>query len=166
MPAFAVLEPPGHLRGAGELTDRFVFLREKFSLGAFLLGPLWAIWRGLWVVLIVYLVVAGFVGYGLRAAGIGWFEVVGIFGLVQLLFGLEATNLHRWTCVRNGWRDCGVVIADDLDLAERRFFDSRSMRRSAAFSAPISAPVQLPLGQIGMSPPDVVGLFPEPGGGR
>src|SRR5215468_2445450 len=49
MPAFAILEPPGYRHTGIEHADRFIFLPEKFSLAAFLFGPLWMIWRRLWV---------------------------------------------------------------------------------------------------------------------
>lgn len=166
MAAFAVLEPPGHHRGASEHEDRFIFLRERFRLGAFLFGPLWMIWRRLWVVLIIYLVVVGFIGYGLQVVGVGWFASAFVLGLIHLLIGLEATTLVRWTRVRHGWRDCGVVIADDLELAERRFFDSRMALRPVCGPAPASAAEPLSVAHVGSSGPDVVGLFPEPGGGR
>jgi hypothetical protein len=143
-----------------------MFLHERFSLGGFLLGPLWIIWHRLWVVLIVYLLGVGLIGYGLRILGIGWLAVALVFGLLHLLVGLEATALLRWTRVRRGWRECGVVIADDLDMAERRFFDSRNTLRPAAKPISMLAPGQLPAAQAGPSQPDITGLFPEPGGGR
>jgi Protein of unknown function (DUF2628) len=167
MPAFAVLEPPGHQHTTTiEHADRFIFLPERFSSGAFLFGPLWMTWRRQWVVLIVYLFVVGLIGYGLRIMGIGWLAVAFVFGLVHLLVGLEATTLLRWTRVRRGWRECGVVIADDLDMAERRFFDNRMRFGPAAKPVPMLDPAQLPAAQIEPSQPDVIGLFPEPGGGR
>jgi len=163
MPAFAILEPP---HAASEQTDRFVFLHERFSMGAFLFAPLWMIWRRLWLVLIVYLFGAGLIAYGVRLLGVGWIVVALIFVLVHLLVGLEATSLVRWTRIRRGWRECGVVIADDLDMAERRFFDNRTALRGAAKPAPMLSPGQLAAAQVGPSHPDIIGLFPEPGGGR
>jgi len=166
MPAFVVLEPPGYPDRAIEHADRFMFLRDRFSLGAFLFGPLWLIWRRLWVVLIAYLVGVALIASGLRALGIGWIVVAFVFVLVHLLVGLEAASLLRWTRMRHGWRECGVVIADDLDMAERRFFDSRTALRPAARPAPIWEAGQLPGSPVGPSQPDIIGLFPEPGGGR
>jgi hypothetical protein len=166
MPAFAVLEPPGSQNTAIEHADRFIFLRERFSLGAFLFGPLWIIWQGLWVVLIIYVAIVGLIGYGLRMLGVDWVVVAFVFGLIHLFVGLEATTLLRWTRVRRGWRECGVVIADDLDMAERRFFDNRMALRPTAKPVPMLTPEQLPAAQVGPSHPGIVGLFPEPGGGR
>ncbi len=167
MSAFAVLEPPEHRGTAIEHADRMVFLRERFNVGAFLFGPLWMIWRRLWLVLIIYLAGMALVFYGLRSAGFGSLASALVLGLVQLLVGLEATTLLRWTRVRRGWRDRGVVIADDLEMAERRFFDSRTALRAAG-PAPAAAAAgeQSRTGAVGGASPDVTGLFPEPGGMR
>ena len=164
MPVFAVLEPPRRNRSAGEHADRYVFWRERFSLGAFMFGPLWMIWRRLWVVLIIYLVVASFTAIGLQLVGIGWPALAAVYLFIQLLIGLEATNLRRWTRIRHGWRDCGVVIADDLEMAERRFFDAQASRSPPANPVAISSP--LAAAHVGPPRPDIIGLFPEPGGGR
>jgi hypothetical protein len=166
MPTFAILEPPQDGQTAIEQADRCIFLHERFSLGAFLFAPLWMIRHRLWLVLILYVVGMGLVAYGLRVSGAGWIVVALVFALVHLLAGLEATTLVRWTRVRHGWREGGVVIADDLDMAERRFFDSRTALRPAAKPVPPSSPGPLAVAQVGPSHPDIIGLFPEPGGGR
>jgi Protein of unknown function (DUF2628) len=159
MPAFAVFEPPMRAeRPAARHTDRFVFLRERFSWGAFLFGPLWMIWRRLWLVLLLYLVVLGLIEFGLRRIGIGSEVRAMVFFLVAVLIGLEAVSLRRWTLLRRGWRDRSIVIADDLDMAERRFFDSWS-----ADTATSPAP---PPFSSAVSGGGVIGLFPEPGVGR
>jgi Protein of unknown function (DUF2628) len=177
MPAFAVLEPPGY-HDTAERADRFIFLHERFSPGAFLLGPLWMIWQRLWLELLVYLAGVAAIGYGLYALGVGWPAVILALSLIQLFLGLEATTLVHGMRVRRGWRDGGVVIADDLDLAERRFFDDRVALRSAVRAAaappgftPPSTPGLLNPGPLagappGPSQPGVVGLFPKPGGGQ
>src|SRR6266566_205255 len=158
MPAFAILEPPQYQHPASEQTDRFIFLHEGFSMGAFLFAPLWMMWRRLWLVLIIYLFGAALIGYGARLLGIGWIVVALVFVLVHLLVGLEATTLVRWTRIRHGWRECGVVIADDLDMAERRFFDDRTALSQAAKPAPTVSPGQFSTPQAGPAYPGVVGL--------
>jgi hypothetical protein len=174
MPAFAVLEPPGRADTVGH-ADRCIFLPEKFSFSAFLFGPLWMIWRQLWLELLAYLGGLALIGSAFYALGVGWPAIMLIFSLIQLLLGLEATSLVRWMLLRGGWRDGGVVIADERDLAERRFFDDRFARRAArssagsaaAAAAPGSSPLPPPPPLAGgASQPGVVGLFPEPGGGR
>jgi hypothetical protein len=165
MPAFAILEPPGHADTAGH-PDRFIFLHEKFSFSAFLFGPLWMIWQRLWLELLAYLASLAVVGSALYALEVGWPVIILIFGLIQLLLGLEATSLVHWMRVRYGWRDGGVVIADDLDLAERRFFDARFARRAAAASSAASDTAPISSAPLPPDRPDIIGLFPQPGGGR
>jgi hypothetical protein len=114
------------------------------------------IWRRLWVVLIVYLVAVELIVQGLRLLGVDWGAVVVVLALIHLLLGLDATSLVRWTRLRHGWRECGIVIADDLDMAERRFFHNRTALRARPGSAPAASVRQ----------GDVIGLFPQPGGGR
>ena len=166
MPAYAVLEPPRRERGAIEHAARFVFLRDKFSLGAFLFGPLWMIWRRLWIVLIIYVVAVGLIEYGLRRVGLGWPARATVFVLIQLLVGLEATSLRRWTRIRRGWRDCGIVIADGLEMAERRFFDATSTRSPLARTVATPSVPPAPTAPMDPTRPDIIGLFPEPRGGR
>jgi hypothetical protein len=161
MPAFAVLEPPVRTGGAAaNHADRFVFLRERFSWAAFLFGPLWMIWRRLWLVLIIYLIGLGLIEFGLRRLGIASQARFTVYFLIALLVGIEAASLRRWTLLRRGWRDRGIVIADDLELAERRFFDSWSVDKAMP-PPPPPPPSYAPVSNAG-----VIGLFPEPGGGR
>ena len=45
--------------------------------------------------------------------------------LFALLIGFEAATLRRFTLARRRrWRNVGIVVGDDLELAERRFFDA------------------------------------------
>jgi hypothetical protein len=166
MPAFAVFEPPARAdRVTTQHTDRFVFLRERFNWAAFLFGPLWMIWRRLWLVLIIYLAVLGLIEFGLRRLGIDSQARLTVYFLVALLVGMEAATLRRWTLLRRGWRDRGIVVADDLEMAERRFFDSWSADRPMPPPPPPPPPPYAPASNSGAGA-GVIGLFPEPGGGR
>ncbi|MGH6743004.1 MAG: DUF2628 domain-containing protein, partial [Bradyrhizobium sp.] len=69
MPTYTVHVPPPK---AGETTSdpqRFVFVRDGFHFWAFLLGPLWLLFRRLWLVLLGYVAVNALVGVLLFAAG-------------------------------------------------------------------------------------------------
>jgi Protein of unknown function (DUF2628) len=159
MAAFAVFEPPVRAnRPAGEHAARFVFLRERFNWAAFLFGPLWMLWRRMWLVLLAYVILLALLEFGLQRLGIGGAARFTVYFLVALLVGVEAASLRRWTLLRRGWRDRGIVIADDLETGERRFFDSWSADRSGH---PPPPPAYAPVSRAG-----VIGLFPEPGGGR
>jgi hypothetical protein len=164
MPAYTVHEPP--LRDGDDdaaAADRFVFVRDGFSMWAFLFAPLWMMWRRLWLVLLLYvvLIVALQVGlWALGASGLVKF-IVGV--LVALLIGFEGPSLRRWTFARRGWINHGVVVADSEEAAERRFFDAWVGReaRTAAPVATAGMSPQMPY-RTAADPPDVIGLFPEP----
>jgi hypothetical protein len=144
MPAYAVFEPPMRGRSAGEHADRFIFFRERFSLAAFLFGPLWMIWRRLWLVLIIYVVATSLFEIGLHSLGIPVAARTTVYLLLQLLVAIEAANLRRWTLLRRGWRDRGIVFGDDLELAERRFFAANGASDDAENA--VQSPIESELG--------------------
>jgi len=164
MPAYTVHEPPPRDDDDDAATvDRFVFVRESFSMWAFLFAPLWMIWRRLWLVLLFYVVVMGALQAGLWALGAPGTIKFAVGTLVALLIGFEASSLRRWTFARRGWINHGVVVADNEESAERRFFDTWIAREVGAAS-PASAPGVNPQApyRTAADPPDVIGLFPEP----
>ena len=160
MPVFTVHAPVDAVRRAD--SDRFVFVRDGFHFWAFLFGPLWLIWHRLWLALVAYIVIiAGVAGLmvGLRTGA----DAQGIVMLiVSLLTGYEAANAQRWTLSRSWWRELGVVVADDAESAERRFFAQWTGEYVTATPSPDRAPPPVPPAHSGASH-DVIGLFPQPG---
>jgi len=163
MAVYTVFEPPARTGNAAERAERIVFIRDGFSWSAFLFGPVWLLWRRLWLVLVLYAALTTLVYVGLRYAGVGAVGQGLVGFLIALLVGVEAATLRRFTLARKGWRELGIVIGDDLESAERRFFDAwvaGQAERTLQASAPATV----------LRPPahraDVIGLFPEPGGGR
>ena len=51
--------------------------------------------------------------------------------LLALLMGFEAASLRRWTVSRRNWRQLDIVVADDEETAERRFFDRWTAKQRA-----------------------------------
>jgi Protein of unknown function (DUF2628) len=157
MAIYTVHEPPPR-KGESDPV-RFSFVRDGFSFWAFLFGPAWMLLHRLWLVLIGYAVVAAVLQVALAQvdrSGTANF-VVGL--LLALLIGFEAASLRRWTLDRRRWRNLGVVVADDLELAERRFFDAWVAGLPALRPAPEAAAAPRRTGTT----PDVIGLFPQPG---
>jgi hypothetical protein len=159
MTVYTVHEPPPRKNEDTADPDRFVFVRDGFYFWAFLLGPLWMLWRRLWLVLLLYVVATTAVQAALWALGMSAAVMFTVGFLISLLVGFEAASLQRWTYARRGWNNVGVVVAPDLESAERRFFDSWAAGRS---SAPRVTPIPPPSMRIPPSAPDVIGLFPEP----
>ncbi len=163
MAFYTVLEPLRRTGSAAERAERFVFIRDGFSWSAFLFGPLWLLYRRLWLVLLLYVVLVAAVHLGLRAVGLGPGEQILVGVLIALLLGFEAATLRRFTLVRRGWRELGSVTGDDLEEAERRFFDAW-IAGEAAWTPPATPSATL----LHPTPnrQDVIGLFPKPGGSR
>lgn len=170
MSVYTVHEPP--VRSADPLPDavRLVFVRDGFSFWAFLLGPLWMLWHRMWLVFAGYVAIAAALETPLVVFGASQTApaVVGLF--ISLLVGLEASTLRRFTLRRRGWSSVGIVSGDDLEDAERRFFDawlrdSPVRRATGAAAAPGAAPAAAMVPRVPQRP-DVIGLFPEPGARR
>jgi hypothetical protein len=163
MTAYMVFEPPADRGDRAARAERIVFVPDRFSWGAFLLAPLWMLWRRLWLVFVAYLIVMAAVTVGLRFAGValGARFLVGV--LIALLVGFEAANLRRSALLRAGWRERGTIVGHDLAAAERRFFDAyvaTAAAGDAASPSPPAAPASRPAAS------DVIGLFPQPGANR
>jgi hypothetical protein len=161
MTTYLVFEPPERDGDAAARAERIVFVPDRFSWGAFLLAPLWMLWRRLWLVLVAYLMLIAAVTVGLRFAGVppGARFLVGM--LISLLVGFEAANLRRWALLRGGWRERGPIIGHDLAAAERRFFEAYVTAEGPAKPAgPAAPPASRPAASA------VIGLFPQPGANR
>jgi hypothetical protein len=169
MSVYTVHEPP--LRAGADAPDveRFAFVRDGFSWWAFLFAPLWMLRHRMWLVLIGYVVVAGAIEIPVRLSGAPAIAASLIGILLGLLVGFEASTLRRFTLNRRGWKNLGVVSGDDLEDAERRFFDAwlqRTNSRSNRPHAPMPGPAVVAPNRRGPLGSDVIGLFPEPGAPR
>jgi Protein of unknown function (DUF2628) len=184
MPVYTVHEPP--VRTPGALADpaRFIFVRDGFYWWAFLLTPLWMLWRRLWLVLVLYLVGSIGIETAMRIYGATGGMISAVAVLISLLVGLEASSLVRFTLKRRRWKNVGVVYGSDLEDAEHRFFAAwvRTGPQADASAAPPASPpassatpttpmasyLALQRTQPQHTPyaTGVIGLFPEPGAQR
>ena len=172
MPVYTVHAPVAD----GSATDRFVFVRDGFHFWAFVFGPLWLLWHRLWLALLFYVIVvtAGTVALSRLPAGAGTRFIVTL--LIALLMGFEAASLWRWTLSRRKWRQLDVVVADDEETAERRFFDRWTANQRGfgndqpAVDRGAPPPTRDVPGRAFSRPPspqgDIIGLFPQPGASR
>ena len=164
------------MRGS-RAADSFAFVRDGFHFWAALLGPIWLLWHRLWLALIGWIVVMVAVGFGMSALGAGGNAVFLVDVLLALLMGFEAASLRRWTLSRRNWRQLDIVVADDWESAERRFFDRWTANQRALVNDQLAVerggppPTRDIAGQPFSRPPplprsEIIGLFPEPGGSR
>jgi hypothetical protein len=177
MPVYTVHAPKAY--GADpRATDRFTFVRDGFHVWAALLGPVWLIWRRLWLALIGWIIVILAIDVAMMRLGTGGTVIFLANLLIALLMGFEAASLQRWTLSRGNWRQLDIVVGDDEEQAERRFFD-RWTAKQRGLSNDQSAvdrggppPTRDVPGQPFSKPPPplpqggIIGLFPEPGASR
>src|ERR1700730_11974820 len=161
MPVYTV-HAPNASRADLRATDRFTFVRDGFHVWAALLGPVWLIWHRLWL---------GLIGWG--GAGIFLANL-----LIALLMGFEAASLERRTLSRGNWRQLDIVVGDDEEQAERRFFDRWTAKQRGLGNDQSSVdrggppPTRdIPGQPFSKTPPPlpqggIIGLFPEPGASR
>ena len=168
MPTFTVHAPPPKSERSAD-PERFVFVRDGFHFWAFVLAPVWLLWRRLWLAFAIYLAVSILLGIGLLLIGAGSTVQFLAGMLIALLIGFEAATFRRAKLTRRGWKMLGFVIGEDTEAAEQRFFAEWAKRAREEPPAPPAALEPrdtVPLRCGTPSPSDVIGLFPEPGSGR
>jgi hypothetical protein len=144
--------------------DRIVLVRDGFHFWAFAMTILWLIVHRLWWGLLGYIVLSFGVMATLSSLGISGGARLAVMLVLSLLVGFEASSLRRWSLSRGKWRQLDVIVAEDVESAERRFFDRRQMSLDADRNTPDRGATRDYLG-----PPrpvaqrDIIGLFPQPG---
>lgn len=120
--AYTVHEQPQPPADRDERAERLKFVREGFSLIAFLVAPFWMLVNRMWLVLLGYLVIVAAIlaTVALFELGEHWRN----YALIALHFvvGFEADALERWTLDQRNWRMVGSVTGNSYEECERRFF--------------------------------------------
>ncbi|MFT8245578.1 DUF2628 domain-containing protein [Roseomonas sp. BN140053] len=90
-------------------------VREGFAWWAFLLGPLWLLFKGLWLPLLAFLLLSAAIAFALPPA------LLPPAGLaLGLLLGFHGRDLERWRLARRGLPERGVVLARNEEEAMLR----------------------------------------------
>jgi hypothetical protein len=175
MPVYTVHAPIATNAGI-RAADGFAFVRDGFHFWAALLSPVWLIWHRLWLALLGWIIAVVAMEVAMTHLGAGSTAIFFANVLVALLMGFEAASLWRWTLSRRNWRQLDIVVADDEEQAERRFFDCWTAKQRALNDQPAvdrggPPPTRDIPGQPFSTPPPlphnaIIGLFPEPGGSR
>ena len=163
MPVYTVHEPPQRASDDDALGHAmcFRFVRDGFHFWAFLLAPLWMLLHRLWIELIAYLLIVGGAAFVMRRLGIEETAGFWVALFLAVLIGMEASSLLRWKLARRGFEQVGIVVGDDLEEAERRFFASWDGDERARPVAAPTAPSPFTPAPAPTSG-DIVGLFPQP----
>lgn len=175
MSIYTVYEPPLKAHESAPNPERFVFVRDGFSFWAFLLAPWWMLRHRLWLALTGYVILAIALSVALRFAGASTTVTLIAGALFSLLVGFEAATLRRFKLSRRGWKNVGIVVGDDLESAERRFFDAWVNKTwvnkswtdpSSADGAPRASSPAMGVAMARRPSSEVIGLFPQPGAPR
>jgi hypothetical protein len=159
---YLVLEPAGSARSMA-VADTVRFVQEKFYWSAVIFTPLWLVWHGLWLALCTWLVAIVVIGGLAYAVELNQTATTIASLLPSLIIAFEGAELRRRKLLRSGFSDAGIALGEDLEEAEHRFFAGWKAADvyPASQSRPTTAPTMKPAASR-----DVIGLFPEPGGGR
>src|SRR5262249_49129927 len=175
MSIYTVYEPPLKAHESAPKSVLCVFVRDGLSFCAFLLAPLWMLRHRLWLALTGYVILAIALSVALRFAGASTTVTLIAGALFSLLVGFEAATLRRFKLSRRGWTNVGIVVGDDLESAERRFFDAwvnkswvnKSWADQSAADGPPRQSSPAMGGAMARRPSsEVIGLFPQPGAPR
>ena len=166
MPTYTVHAPSG---GANlRALDKFAFVRDGFHFWAFVFGPIWFAWHRLWLATLGWVILMIAVEIALFRLGAGRAAVALADLVLALLIGFEAASVRRWTLSRHRYRQLDIVVANNEEQAERRFFDRWIVGRgdiSADSSADRGAapPVRRAPSHPQLPESGIIGSFPEPG---
>ncbi|MSP83939.1 MAG: DUF2628 domain-containing protein [Alphaproteobacteria bacterium] len=95
-------------------TDEIV-IRDGFSWPAAVLGPVWALWHGLWIAALALIALQALI------ALLPWPVVAAAAAVAQAaLVGWHALDLRVWRLERDGYRLAAIVLATSGEEAERR----------------------------------------------
>ena len=168
MAVYTVHQPPVKKYEASPDPEQFAFVRDGFSFWAFLLGPLWMLRHRMWLGVIGYIGAVVVLALALRAIGASSSAKFLAVLLLAILIGMEAGTLRRFTLGRRKWKSVGLIVGDNREAAERRFYDSWAKGETLPASPPSSSPppAATPKPRTPPATPEVIGLFPQPGAPR
>jgi hypothetical protein len=93
---------------------------EGFSIVACLLPPLWFLLHRLWLALVIWLALSILAAFLLPGGLLPYVTTA-----AQVLVGLQAQDIRRWTLARRGRPVSGVVVARNAEAALLRVLEAR-----------------------------------------
>lgn len=109
-------------RRPGDPPDKAVFVPDGFSFGAFVFTVFWALWKRMWLVAALLLLVEGCLALAARYFGLPGTATSLVGFAVALIFGFEARDLWRRSLVASGKPEVGISAGERLEEAELRYF--------------------------------------------
>ena len=98
-----------------------ILIKENFSIPAFLFGPLWALWHGMWRTAIVLLILSLSVSGATLVAGLTDAAGLALSLGLQAAMGLWARDWRRYVLARRYVLERGAISARSPRDAEQRY---------------------------------------------
>lgn len=124
MKSYTVHQPPAPPPERIDRAESLVFVKDGFSIIAFVVAPIWLLANRMWLVLFGYVVAFAALELVLSAFGASEAGRRAVMLGLNLLVGFEADSLRRWTLERKGWTLIGTVTGDNEAVCERRFLEN------------------------------------------
>ena len=122
MTLYSVFERPDEMAPA--------VVPEKFSWAAAILPPAYALYHGLWLGLLLYMVAVAVIV--VASFWIGGDAAFWLYVLLAALVGFEAAGFRRAKLRAKGWTYRSDVVAAGADLAQRDWLAARPKVSAAA----------------------------------
>jgi Protein of unknown function (DUF2628) len=113
---------PSSAEGRQSPLEGIVFVRDGFSVPAFLFGPFWLLWNRAWIAAAGWALLLAFVaGLGallkIPTGSMAWAGLA-----AALILGFEGERLLAWSLRRKGYVESDVVFGENEEEAEEVFF--------------------------------------------
>jgi hypothetical protein len=161
MASWTIHLPPDGARGPGAI-DRFVVVKDGVRPLAILFGPLWLLFKRLWIAALIVIALEAALIAVCWALAFPMIATRVLVGVLHGLIGLEASSLQRWTLARNGWREIGAIVAHGRREAELRAAMLAADAADASARTPAPGPTRAAARPPSPAPSGVLGLFPDP----
>ncbi len=125
MPTFTVHVPSG-IDNDVERAERTIFVREGFSLPAFVFGPLFLVYRRLWRAALAWLVAAVVLAVLTQSSTCRSRSRCCSILILAVLVGLEANEARRQALGRRGYIGSALVTGSTRTMVERTFLQGSS----------------------------------------
>ena len=134
MASFSVFAPPD----AQLAPEKIVFLRDGFSTPAFLLGPVWLLWKRAWLPAATVIALMSLLP--LLAKLEASLLLPGFLGLALAVWlGFEGRQILAWSLRRRGYVESDLVVAENEEEAEEVYFARLGAATSPAHPAEVAA---------------------------
>ncbi len=103
----------------------FKLVKDGFSWPAFLFAVPWALWHRMWIVAAALVAIQ--IGLGILPGLAGFGEIAqGALSLAMAMaMGFAGADLRDWSLRAGGYQATQVIIAENRDMAERRFLENQ-----------------------------------------